>query len=78
MASDTAAPYGEYIANNGLWLTAGEVIEHLSKFPADFPVTALTPDGGGWYNLPGINDPRETDEPSIMFYTSDNFDTRQF
>lgn len=69
---------GEYVASNGIWLTAGEVIAHLSQYPADMPVTVSTPDGGGWYNTPGMSDPRETGESSVIFYTSDDFDTRQW
>lgn len=57
-------------------LTAGEL---RAALPADdmFPVTVGTPDGG-WLNVDGVTDPAETDEPSAIIMTRDDFDTRQW
>jgi|KBSMisStandDraft_5_1062788.scaffolds.fasta_scaffold03025_9 hypothetical protein len=64
-------------AENGKWLTASELRAHLAQFPDDTPVTA-TDNSAGWMNLIGATDPNETDEPSIVLITRDDFDTRQW
>jgi hypothetical protein len=66
-------------AQNGRWLTARELRNYLLFFPADTPITAFAnDDGSDWLNIDGATDPRETDEPSIILWTRNNFDTRQF
>jgi hypothetical protein len=76
----STAPSGDtddFEAENGRWVTAGELIAHLSRYPADMPITASKPDGD-WFNIIGATDPNETGEESVILITRDDFDTRQW
>src|SRR4051812_42995490 len=83
---DEPAPAGggEAVAA-GLTLTAGELIAHLAKYPADTPVTVRVPDCtydagyelNEWLNVKAATDPEETGEQSVILCTADDFDTRQ-
>lgn len=58
-------------------LTIGELEAGWAHLPKDTYVTVGTPDGG-WLNVDGMTDPTETDEPSLIVMTRDDFDTRQW
>lgn len=62
----------------GVTATAGELIAHLSRFPADMPVTVAKPNHDWWLNIDGASDPRTYEEHSVILTTRDDFDPRQF
>lgn len=57
-------------------ITVGEVRRLLEGMADDRPITILQPDGSWWLNIDRFQDSDE--EPSAMFGTRDDFDTRQW
>lgn len=64
----------------GKTMNAGQLIDWLSKFPTDMPITVGTNIDGvsEWLNISGASDPHATGEYSVILYTEDDFDTRQW
>ena len=60
-------------------VTCGQLIAYLRQFPADMPVTlGAGCVGAEWLNVEGASNPYENDEPSVIIFGSDDFDTRQW
>lgn len=60
-------------------LTCGQLAKYLATFPDDMPVTIEAGCVGvDWLNIDGATDPYATDEPSVILFAADDFDTRQW
>lgn len=67
----------EHTVDDRPTITVGQLVDMLTGFDRDLPVTA--DDARGWYlNVTGVFLPDGEDVPSLILKTEDNFDTRQW
>lgn len=59
-------------------MTIRELLAAVDGLDLDTPITVRTPDGDWWLNVISVSDPRQTEEPSVILATRDDFDTRQW